>query len=288
MRPGHLAGVVGLALIAVASAPASALAQDQVGSGAEADLKAFVAHRAALAPLRDDGRLREVSARRWELVAEHDGDRLAAVALAPEAEAPPRGLLPSLCRVALLRDSFVGAARLQARRDLSDEDIEHIVMMASGEARLTGARMLADGQDGRWRFQACRAPLDGIVTTDLDKTGESLLARWAYAEAKRAIGLGNTEAAISLLKRTTLDRQVYQNAVGFMIPLTHQSNPDIAAHLVREQLSPPHMTDPDALEYLGRHLHAQGGKTPTAKSVAQRCLALDPKRPGCRMLLEPQ
>jgi hypothetical protein len=244
-----------------------------VEKAGEEVLRDFISGKRELAQPLATARPRQLSDRRWEIQGESDGKAYAVAAYRKGGDRVLRSFLPTLCRVALVRPHLTGLAPLRERYELDDGFVETLIETAIGGAQLKNVRLLPSAINGDWDIQSCSVAQSDINPLNLDREGDQVVAALSYDLAKAAIGADDRLTALTHLKRTTRVASVYANAVGFMIPVLDEVNPEIAHKLWSAHLRLNDMSDPDALAYLALWMEGKGLTEQAAKAY-RRCTHL--------------
>lgn len=264
------------ASIAVISSPTSSVEATEgeavIGRFAQADTR--------LSELLPTGELRTLSRNRSEFFAERDGWHYGIAAYRLDADRTPPSLMPILCKVALVRKYLVTLEQELVLQSVDDTLHDGILELAVGETRIRRVERLTEAQLDRWRLYACRVRDTDIQPVDYLARVDGYVARTSYNLAKQFLARGENDMALALLKNTTKDMGVYQNAVAYIVPLVSAVAPDMAQRLDQQRLQLEHIDDPEALVFLGQYRLRQAHPE-LALQTFERCLTLSSDYAPC-------
>lgn len=253
----------------------------QAASPIEKDLRAFASKSwKPLSPVHSSSMV-AVSQKRWELYGEDHGRGYAAVARENETTPVGQSGMQILCTAALARKYETLLVDHLSQKKMESLISTEFVRLAMVETYFGSIRWLGYNRQDGVEFAACSTALDDVKPVDIEKHWDRYLATASYKVALSLIKQGRQETALSLLKNTRSDMGVYNNALGFIIPLLAEKDQASAIRLEQDFVDPKRMNDPEALLFLVRYRRIRGDSV-GAKSLLDRCLQIDPRSRLCR------
>lgn len=204
-------------------------------------------------------------------------------AVARENETTPVGQsgMQILCTAALARKYETLLVDLLSQKKMDNMTSREFVRLAVAETHFGSISWLGYNRQDGVEFVACSTALDDVKPVDIEKHWDRYLAAASYKAALSLIKQGRKETALSLLKNTRSDMDIYSNAVGFIVPLLAEKDQALAIRLEQDFVDPKRMNDPEALLFLVRYRRIRGDSV-GAKSLLDRCLQIDPRSRLCR------
>lgn len=252
----------------------------QAASPIEKDLRAFASRSWKPASPVHSSSMTAVSQKRWELYGEDHGRGYAAVALENRTTTVGQSGMQILCTAALARKYETLLVDHLSQKKMDSLTIREFVRLAVAETHFGSISWLGYNRQEGIEFVACSTVLDDVKPVDIEKHWDRYLATASYKAALSLIRQGRQETALSLLKNTRSDMDVYNNALGFIIPLLAEKDQASAISLEQDFVDPKRMNDPEALLFLVRYRRSRGDSA-GAKSLLDRCLQIDPRSRLC-------
>lgn len=223
----------------------------------------------------------EISSQRVELYGEVDGTGYAAVVYESGQRAVGDMGMEKLCSAALTRKYRTAIIDHVAKQRADSLIKEDLVRLSMSEIHLGPIRRLDYDQKDGCEFVACSTALENVRVPDMAARWDHFLAVASYGAAKLLVRDGQSEPALELLKNTRRDPAVYQNGLGYIIPLVAARDQPLSHRLRQEFLDTSAMTDPEATFHLAEHLQ-NGGDLIGAAVLYDICLRLDSQSIPCR------
>ena len=251
----------------------------QAASTIERDLRDFADRCWKRQSLVKTLKANAVSPKRYELYGEDHGRGYGAVALKNVTPVGQSGM-QVFCTATLARKYEKILFDQLTQKKIDNTTAREFVRLAVAEAHFGSIGWLGYKKQNGVEFVACSTILEKVKPVDIENNWDRYFASASYKAALHHIKQGQHETALSLLKNTRGDIAVYNNALGLIVPLLAEKDPESAIRLEHDFVDPTRMNDPAALLFLERFRRNRGDLA-GAMSLLARCLQIDPKSYSC-------